>query len=256
MNSQTATIARYTLLEGMRTRLPALTVATLFTLVAASLFVHELAVIESSHFQTAFYAATMRLACVFIAALYVLTSVAREFNEKGLEVLLALDLPRSNYILGKLAGFVAIGILLSAAACAPLAILASPVSAIQWALSLSGELAAVIALALFCALTFSQVMSAASFILAFYLLSRSIEAIRLIAASPLSGTEALSHQMMHGVIEGLALVLPSLDRWTRTAWLIEHPAAWFDIGLLLSQATLYVVLLTAATTFDFYRKNL
>jgi ABC-type transport system involved in multi-copper enzyme maturation permease subunit len=256
MNPQIATIARYTLLEGMRTRLPSLVVATLLTLVAASLFMHELAVIESSHFQTAFYAATMRLACVFIAALYVLTSVAREFNEKGLEVLLALDLPRSNYILGKLAGFVAIGILLSAAACVPLAILTSPVSALQWASSLSVELAVVIALALFCALTFSQIMPAASFILAFYLLARSLEAIRLIAASPLSATDALSHQVMHGVIEGLALVLPSFDSWTQTAWLVEHPAAWFDIGLLLGQATLYVVLLTAAATFDFYRKNL
>ena len=78
----------------------------------------------------------------------------------------------------------------------------------------------------------------------------------MIAASPVAGAEALSHQVMHVVIEALALVLPSLERWTSTAWLVGQPAPWSDIGVLLGQAAVYVVLLTAAAVFDFYRKNL
>ena len=78
---------------------------TLCVLLGASLFIRELAVTESARFQTGFYAAAARLCAVFITSLYVLASITREFNDKGLEVLLALDLPRSHYICGKLAGF-------------------------------------------------------------------------------------------------------------------------------------------------------
>ena len=104
MNSGIITIARYTLLEALRTRLPVLVFLTLLALLAASFFVETIAVTEGVRLQAGFYAAGMRLASVFIAGLYVLTSVTREFNDKGLDILLALDLPRSHYLLGKLAG--------------------------------------------------------------------------------------------------------------------------------------------------------
>ena len=121
MNSRIATIARYTLLEALRTRLPVLVLITVSVLLMASFFVESIAVTEGDRFQTGFYAAGMRLAGVFIAGLYVLVSVTREFNDKGLDMLLALDLPREHYILGKLAGFLAIAGLIAAAACLPLA---------------------------------------------------------------------------------------------------------------------------------------
>jgi ABC-type transport system involved in multi-copper enzyme maturation permease subunit len=116
-----ATIARYTLLEALRTRLPQLLAAVIVLLGAASLFVHEIAITESTRMQVGIYASSMRLASIFIAGLYVLASVTREFNDKGLDVVLALDLPRSHYILGKLGGFLVFGIGLAAAASLPLA---------------------------------------------------------------------------------------------------------------------------------------
>ena len=255
MKSQITTIARYTVLEAMRTRLPALVAAIVVLFGAASLFVSEIAVTESTRLQTGFYAATTRLAAVFITGLYVLTSVSREFNDKGLEVLLALDLPRSHYILGKLAGFLAMTAVIAMAAALPLAYLAGPAAALQWAASLCFELGLVVALALFCILTFNQVMPAASFVLGFYLLARALSAIRLIGTTPVSGADELSHQIIHLVIEALALILPALDRWTQTAWLIDTAAAWSDIGALAWQSAIYVTLLTAAAMFDFYRKN-
>lgn len=255
MTPQIATIARYTLLEALRTRLPALVGAAVVLLIAGSLFVHEIAVTEGARLQTGFYAAIMRLAAVFIAGLYVLTSITREFNDKGLEMLLALDLPRSHYILGKLAGFLLIGAIIALAAAVPLVFLAPPAAVLQWAASLVFELGIVVALALFCILTFSQVMPAASFLLAFYLLARTLTAIRLMGAAPVSGAGELSHQVMHYVIEGLALILPALDRWTQTAWLVDAAAGWSDVGSLAWQGALYVTLLAGAAMFDFYRKN-
>jgi ABC-type transport system involved in multi-copper enzyme maturation permease subunit len=255
MDSRIATIARYTLLEALRTRLPVLVLATLLALLAASFFVETIAVTEGARFQTAFYAAGVRLATVFIAAMVVLVSVTRDFDDKGLDVVLALDLPRSHYVLGKLAGFLGIAALIAVAAAAPLAWSAAAPALLQWMISLAVELAIVVALALFCVVTFNQLTPAASFVLAFYLLARSLTAIQLMSAHPLSGMDTLSHQVIRFVVDALALVMPALDAWTQTAWLVNQQAAWLAVLQVAALSALYVALLAAATMFDFYRKN-
>jgi ABC-type transport system involved in multi-copper enzyme maturation permease subunit len=256
MNSRIATIARFTLLEALRTRLAALIGTALAVLLAASFFVAEIAVAESARMQAGFYAAGVRLGCVFIAATYVLVSVTREFNDKGLEVVLALDLPRWHYLLGKLAGFLAIAALVAAGAAVPLAFLAPAPAALQWGFSLFLELAIVVALALFCVITFSQLTPAASFVLAFYVLARALTAIRLMSANPVAGADTWSHQAIRFVVETLALVMPALDAWTQTAWLVNEQAPWTALARLAAQSALYVALLAAAAMFDFHRKNL
>jgi ABC-type transport system involved in multi-copper enzyme maturation permease subunit len=255
MDSRVAAIARFTLLEARRTRLGALVLATILGLFAASFFIESITIAEGARFQAGFYAASMRLASVFVAAVYVLVSVTREFNDKGLDVLLALDLPRSHYVLGKLAGFLAIAVLIAAAASLPLAWLATPPAALQWAASLAAELAIVVAFALFCVVTFNQLTAAASFVLAFYALGRALTAIRLMSAHPLSGADTSSHQVIQFVVDALALVMPALDAWTQTAWLVNQQAPWLAMLELAGQSALYVALLAAATMFDFYRKN-
>jgi hypothetical protein len=60
---------------------------------------------------------------------------------------------------------------------------------------------------------------------------------------------------MYWVTEGLALLVPGFDEWTRTAWVVDAPAPWLDIVALAGQGMLYVTLLAAASLFDFYRRN-
>ena len=54
----------------------------------------------------------------------------------------------------------------------------------------------------------------------------------------------------------LALVLPALDRFSQSAWLVDTAAGWPALGGCALQAALYTTLLVAATMFDFYRRNL
>lgn len=250
-----ATIARYTLLEAVRTRLPLLVVSAILLLVSASLFAQQLAIAEGTRFQIGLYAAGARLGAVFIAGLYVLASMAREFDDKGLDVMLALDLPRAHYLLGKLAGYLAIGMLLAAAAALPLAFAAPWSAALQWAISLGLELSVVIAFALFCIVSLGHLTVAASLMAGFYLLGRSLAAVRLMSANPIAGGDTLAHQVMHWTAEGLALLMPAFDEWTRTAWVVDAPADWTHIALLAGHGALYVTLLAAAAMFDFYRKD-
>jgi ABC-type transport system involved in multi-copper enzyme maturation permease subunit len=250
-----ATIARYTVIEAVRTRLPLLTLACIALIGAASLFVREIAITESARFQTAFYASAMRFAIVFVAALYSVASVAREFQDKGLDVMLALDLPRSHYIVGKLAGFIVIAFALALAVAAPLIPLAGVQAVAAWSVSLAFEVSIVVAFSLFCAVTFNQLMPAVSVVMAFYLFARALTAMRLIGANPVTGAQTLSHQLMTSLIEGLALVVPTLDAWTRTAWLVDGVSAWRGLVEIGAYAALFIAVVAAAAVFDMYRKN-
>ena len=255
MRKRIVTIARYTVLEAVRTRFAVLALVVIAVALAASFFVRELAVTESARFQTAFYAASIRFAAVFIAALYAIGSVVREFQDKGLDVMLALDLPRAHYILGKLLGFVAIAGAFAAAASVPLVAFAGVEPAAQWALSLACELAIVATLGLFCAVTFNTLLPAASFVMAFYVLARTLSAIRLISAYPVSAAEALHQRFLNGAVEALAWIVPALDRWTQTSWLVDQPPFWSALATLGGQSLVFVTVVAAAAVFDMHRKN-
>ena len=255
MTHRIATIARYTVVEAVRTRLPLVTLACVALVGAASFFVREIAIAESARFQTAFYASAVRFAVVFIAALYSVASVAREFQDKGLDVMLALDLPRSHYIVGKLAGFVAIAFALAVAVASPLVPLAGAAAAAAWAASLALELSIVVAFSLFCAVTFNQLMPAVSVVIAFYFVARALAAIRLIGANPISGAHTLSHQVMTWLIEALAFVIPSFGDWTRTAWLVDGVSAWGSLPWIVASSALFITVLAAAAVFDMQRRN-
>ena len=253
---QIATLARFTLLEASRTRLLWLFVVALALVFGAAYFVQQLAITESARMQTAFSAAAARVVAVFVLSLYVLTSLVREFNDKGLELTLSFNLRRADYILGRFLGFMLIAVIMALLAGVPQMLLAPLAAALQWSCSLALELIIVAALSVFCILTFTQLMPAASFIAGFYLLARAITAIRLISGSPIVDENALSHRVIGWIIDALALVLPALDKFTQSAWLVDAPAGWAAIGTCAVQATIYTALLIAAAMFDFYRRKL
>lgn len=253
---QIVTLARFTVLEAWRTRLIWLYAIALALVFGTAYFAQQLAITESARVQIVFSATASRLVAVFVLSLYILTSVVREFNDKGLELTLSFDLRRADYILGRLLGFMLIALAMALLAALPQLILASLTAVLQWGCSLALELVIVAALSLFCIVTFTQLLPAASFVAGFYLLARVLWAIRLISDNPIFEDGALSHQMMTWLVDALALVLPALDRFTQSAWLVDGAAEWSAVGICAVQAMLYTALLTAAAMFDFYRRNL
>lgn len=248
-------IAYYTLLEARRTRLALLLTAALLLLLAAAFFVSELAVIEGQRVHASFYAAGARLAGVFIVCTHVLGSITREFNDKGIDALLALDLPRAHYILGKLGGFLLLAVLVAAVSCLPLTVQAAAPAVVQWGAALALELSLLAAFCVFCAMAFGQFIPAAAMVLAFYLLARTLTAIQLISANPVSGGGTLSHTVGRWLVDALALAVPALDRWPQTGWLVDAPAPWPAFGMIALQALLYILLLAGAAMVDFERRN-
>lgn len=254
--SKVLAIAQYTLHEALRTRLLWLVLIVLAALIIGSVFVAQVAITETARLQAGFLAATARVAAVFVVCLHVASSMVREFNDKGTELLLSLDLPRASYYLGKLLGYC--GVALAAALLTTLALawVAPHAGLALWGVSLALELVLVAAVTLFCVITFAQIMPAVSFVLAFYLLARSIAAIQLITGSQLLNPHTWTHKATTFLVNALALVLPDLSRFTQTAWLVNGPDAPHGLALVAAQALVYGGLITAAGLFDLYRKNL
>ena len=249
-------IARFCVLEAVRMRLALLLLVALGVTWLLAYFAQALAITDADRLQVAFFAAGARVVCIFVLAMFVLASMLREVHDKGLELILSFDLQRSHYILGKLLGFLSLGWCAALLATLSAASLTPPMAALQWGLSLAFEISLVVALTLFCVVTFTHLIAAAGAVFAFYLLSRTIAAIQLMSAAPLSATDTLSHRMIATSVDIIALLVPALDNFANTSWLVDHPVAWWLLAGQAAQTAVYIGLLALAAMFDFYRRSL
>ncbi len=248
------TIARYTVLEAVHNRFGVLLALVVLCGFLGAQFVGALAITESRQVQVALLGAFLRLSLVFVVGLFVITSVAREFNDKIVELMFSLPLPRAGYYLGKLLGYGTVAVLAAVPALLLTLLLTEPAGALLWGLSLMLELLLCVAVALLFSFAFTQVTLAFTLFSGFYLLSRAIEAIRLMAEHPVS--PGPGHQWIAGLVEAIAFLLPDLDRFGRGDWLTYPGFFWTDLASAGIQTFLYLGLLTGVALFDLYRRNL
>ncbi len=250
------TIGVFTVLEALRNRLLWLVIIVIIAAFALSEFAGELAITESNEVQSSLLAATLRLFSVFVVSLFVITSMVREFNDKGFELVLSLPIARATYYFGKLIGFSVLAAVIAVLISLVLLLHAPVAQVVLWGASLTCELWIITALSLLCMFTFNQITPAFSAVMAFYILSRSVSAIQLIGQSPLLESGTLSQNVINKIVDGIAFILPSLDQFTLTGWLIYHTGQWNVLGPIFAQTVIYVGLLVSAGLFDLYRKNL
>ena len=249
-----AILARLVLLEARRSALPWLAGAGIACALVLAAFLSAVALTEGRELRLAVVAALLRACAAFLVAVHVAASVQREIDDKGLEQMLSLPLPRALQYLGRLAGFAACGAVLALVFAAPLALWAAPAPLAAWTVSLALECALVAATALFFSMGLGQVVGAISATAALYLLGRSMAAIQAIASGPL-GDESLAGRLAAHLLDALAFVLPRLDAVTRTDWLlygVPPGAAW---AWALAGLAAYGLLVAAAGLFDFYRRT-
>lgn len=250
------TIAGFTVLEAIKSRIIWLLIAGLISLFSLTEFIGYVTITESLPFKSALLGASLRILAVMVMALFVTTSMLRELNDKGLELVLSLPVPRAVYYLGKLLGFVvvALGVAMIVGLGLVLYVPTAPLTI--WSVSLACELIIVVAFGLLSLVSFNQMTSAMSAVLVFYLLARSVNAVRLMGTGPLVDPDSQAQAIIRQVIDILAYVLPSLDRYTLSEWLVYHGVDWMALAFIAGQTLIYTALLSLAGLFDLYRRNL
>ncbi|TMG75117.1 MAG: ABC transporter permease [Betaproteobacteria bacterium] len=249
-----ASLAKAVLLEAVRNRLLWLAAVVIVAAFGFAQFLNQVAITESREIQAALLAALLRVAAVFIVVTFVITSMVRESSDKVTELMLSLPAPRAIYFFGKFAGYAAVALILALLCALPLALFAHPGGLAIWAASLLCELLIVTAMSLFCVLSLTQVVPAFAAVAGFYLLSRSMAAMQIIAGAALQ-QPTLTDRVVNAIVELIALLLPALDRMTQTTWLLESAPGASTLGAIAGQTAIYLVLIGAAALFDLYRKN-
>lgn len=250
------TIAAITVKEGWKTRLLPLLFALLVLGVLLASFAGTLAVTEADQIRCAILGSYLRLVGVLVICLFVLSAQVREFNDKGMELILSLPIPRSSYYFGKLFGFAAIGLFIAGVFSATMLFYAAVDQVAIWGVSLFIEFLLIIALSLFSLLTFSQVPAAFTTVLAIYLLSRSINTLILVGQGPIMPQNALLNWFINQALGVIAYLLPGLDRFTEVSWLVYGGGGSAQLGFVLGQGAIYMLFLAAASLIDLYRKNI
>lgn len=237
-------IAREVVHEALRMRLAWVLAGLCALAFGLAGFIGAVALTDTRATQTALLAALLRLAAIFIVAGFTVTSIVREADEQGQQLLLALPLPRAAWLLGKLAGLGLVA-LAPALLFGALAFAAAPAAAaLAWSVSLWCELWIVAAFALLAALGLSSALAALAATLAFYLLARAIGGFQLLAEQ--RGGSAL--------LDLIGTMLPRLDGYASADWLVYGQPA--PLGPILLHSAIAIALLAALALADLYRKEL
>ncbi|MUI16530.1 ABC transporter permease [Massilia dura] len=252
MTAAIRAIAASVLKEALRSRLLWLLAALALGATGLAGFLQAVVPSGGHATGTALLAALLRLAAAGVVAIFTVTSIVREYGDKQVELLIALPYPRAAWLLGRLAGSALLALLPAAVAGALVALVAPAAQAALWTASLLGELWIVAAFAVFCTLTLQHALPALCATAGFYLLARSVTALQQAGhgGAPDAGQRAIA-----AGTDALAFLLPRLDAFARSEWLLYAAGGAADLGLVAAQTAVYVALLSGAALFDLYRKE-
>ena len=243
-----------TVLEAVRGRFAWLVAGFAAVGCVLAVLAGEVAITGTQGFRSGLLGAWLRWCAVFTASAFAVSSAVGDVHDKGLHLVLSMAVPRWVYCAGKLAGFVAVALFTAIACALALAWCAPLAQTALWAASLGLELLVVSAMSLLSVLTFTHFAWAMGTVLGFYVLSRSMAALQLIAHAPGTEPGSVAWSFIRAFVDALAYLLPDLDRFTESEWLIHGAGTLADLGFAAAQAAVYTALLGAAATFDLYRR--
>ncbi len=250
---------RYVLLTAMRDRLYGALMIGMAAIFLSSRFLTATALAEGRELGLAYAAMGSRTLLVLGIVIFVCFHVRRLHETREIETILTRPLSLSGFVLSYCAGFmvVAAGLVLTMAVLMAVVLQADPWGLLLWSLSMLLESALVVALSLFCAVSLQSAVSSALAAIGFYAVARLSTFFVDIAqhqSGSLFAVPGVGAALKYGPM-ALAALMPRLDLFGQTSWLVYGPQGGWGAGTLLLQTALYLPLLTAATVFDLRRKR-
>lgn len=246
------TIARFSLIEAIRGKIIWIISGLLVLAILLSLFISQTALTETRESQVALMVGFLRLSSVLVMIFFVVSSVARDFQDKSIELLFAISIPRYQVFIGKFLGFSLLSFLISIFYLFPLMFYAEPVAVSVWALSFWFELSLVALLSLIFILSLENVALSLMTSIGVYVLMRIMPAIQSMGDGPFQ--DSLFNRLMNKVLDFIDLVLPRLDHFSQSSWLVSGSVSSIDLINMLLEFLLFVVLFVLIGVIDLKRK--
>ncbi len=248
---------RYVLLTATRDRL---FFGLLIGILGAAYISHVLggtAMLESQQMALSFTAASARVIIMVGLIVFIGFHMRNAFDAKEIDVLLSRPISRTTLVLSYWLGFVVVATLLVL----PTIVLVGVLGTLNhngyllWSLSLLLESWLVVSVALFASLTIKSGVGTVLSSLAIYTLSRMMGFfIATTKTGMLFKTESVNVGAQW-TMTAISTVIPRLDFYAKSHWLIYGAKSYEDLWLVLMQSAVFIPLLLAAAVIDFKRKQ-
>jgi hypothetical protein len=249
---------RYVLITAVRDRFIGAIVLALLAAVGVAMFLGASALAEQQALGLAYAGQLARLILLVGLVTFICFHVRRMYETREIEAILARPISRTAFVLAYFAAYAVIALAL-ALLVAPMlmaGLAAGGPGLAEWEASLMLECTIVVALSLFCAMALESASAAVLATLGLYLLGRSAAFFRAIAESGTGVTDQAGlNQAARWVMEAIAAVMPRIDLFGQSRWLISGPGGGWGLEDLLMQTAIYVPLLLLATIRDLHVKR-
>lgn len=246
---------RYILITALRDWLFSGLLIAILVATAISATLGSTAFIEEQEMTLSFASESARIILMTGLIVFVCFHIRSAFDTKEIDVILSRPISRSNLIISYWLGFSLVGLLLVV----PVLLIIDFIGVnnytgfIGWGASLLLEMSLVVALALFAAFTMRSAVSSVLGCMGFYVLSRMMAFFVFTSNAGMFNDPKFIG--LKWALQAISTVLPRLDFFGKSEWLIYGFNSSQDWQVYVAQAVIFVPILLVATMIDFRRKQ-
>jgi hypothetical protein len=247
---------RYILLTALRDWLFIGLLAGVLCAAAVSATLGNTAFLETQEMTITFAAGSARVILMVGLIVFVCFHIRSAFDTKEIDVIMSRPISRFNLVISYWLGFAFVGFLLTIPVMAVIALIGPSnwIGFFGWSLSVLLESFLVVALALFSAFTLRSAVTSVIACMGFYVMSRMMAFFVLTSQSGLLAG-SLKYTLMKYALIAVSTIVPRLDFFAKTQWLVYGFDTSQDWMLWVVQAAVFLPLLLLASIADFRRKQ-
>lgn len=252
------TLLRYTLLTARRDLLFWGLILMVLAAYALSVFMGSTALVEEQQTTLTYFAGTGRLILLGGLVLFICFHIRRSFDNREIESLLSKPISRVEVVLGYWLGFLILSFIAAMPIAIIMALLLKPklLGLVCWIGSLVAECSIMVAFAMLSALILRSAVGAVMASISFYLISRLMGFFIAAMSNPNNlMSQGWEGKLMGVVLKGISIVIPRLDLYAQSKWLIYGIGGQLDLWIFPAQSLVYVPFLLAMAVFDLKRKQ-
>jgi ABC-type transport system involved in multi-copper enzyme maturation permease subunit len=242
---------RYILLTAQRDFLFFALAIAILGAATLSMFLGSNSLSEQSETSMVFAAGVVRGVLVLGLTIFTAFSISRFFDNREIELMVVRPASRASFVFSFWIGFSMVALLFVLFSSIVLYLFSSPnlEGFLFWSGSLLLETMLILALTMAAALILRSAVSAVMLSLGFYILSRLGGFIMMIVTKP--GPETIEND----IFLAISAIIPRLDFFAKTEWLVYGITDAGDIGRYMIQAAVFTILLLGIAIYDFQRKE-
>lgn len=246
---------RYILLTAMRDWLFWVLAAGVLCAASVAGLLGSTAFIESQEMTITYAAGSARVMLMLGLIVFVCFHIRSAFDSKEIDVILSRPISRGNLVMAYWLGFMLVAVLLALPIIAVVGLIGAPnmQGFFFWCVSLVMEAGIVVSLALFSAFALRSAVTSVLGCMGLYVVSRMMVFFVMTAENPMFNS--FKYIWLRFLLQGISSIVPRLDFFGKTEWLIYGLKSAQEWQLFILQAAIFVPLLLVASILDFLRKQ-